>query len=219
MNYEAARTNMVDGQIHPSGVINPDLLHAFETTPREIFVPKDKRAIAYYDEEITLGNDRFMIEPMILSKMLQELNPQKDQIVLDIGGTTGYAAAILSPLVSTIIALEEDSTLQKQAQKIWNKLDLCNIVAVEGKLKDGVPQNAPYDLIILNGAVAEIPQHICEQLTDGGHLITIVKPAGKTVGQVVKIKALGNNRFSSTALFDAGTSYLSGYEPKTTFTF
>ena len=219
MNYQAARTNMVDGQIHPSGVVNPDLLTAFENTPREEFVPKDRRAIAYYDEEIALGDDRFMIEPLILSKMLQELDPSEDQIVLDIGGTTGYTAAILSPIVSTVIALEEDAALQKQAQKIWNKLDLCNIVAVEGKLKDGDPKNAPFDIIVINGAVAEIPQNICEQLTEGGHLITVLKASGKTMGQVVKVRALGNSRFSTTTLFDAGASYLPGYEPKPTFSF
>ncbi|MGH1397831.1 MAG: protein-L-isoaspartate O-methyltransferase family protein [Alphaproteobacteria bacterium] len=219
MNYAQARTNMVDGQIHPSGVIDPALLSAFETVPRELFVPEINRGVAYYDEEVSLGNDRVLIEPLILSKMLQELELKQSDVVLDIGGGSGYSAAILSSLVTTVVALEENETLLKQAQKIWNKIEACNIVGVEGKLKKGYSEQAPFDVIILNGAVSEIPQNICEQLAIGGKLITVLTKPDQTMGQVVLVKAIGESRFSSYTLFDASASYLPGFTPKTVFSF
>ena len=218
-NYAQARTNMVDCQIHTAGVVNPRLLTAFETIPKELFVPKTKRSIAYYDEEIPLGNERFLLEPIILSKMLEAVQPKPDDVVLDIGGATGYTSAILSSSVSTILMLEDNQDFLDIAARQWDNLEICNVLGVHGDLNQGYPEKAPYDLIIINGAVTEIPENITKQLTPDGRMITILKKPGERVGQATLIQSLGENGFSSYTLFDAGSSYLPAFKPRTGFSF
>ena len=218
-DFSQARTHMVDCQIHTAGVVNPGLLKAFETIPRESFVPEELQNVAYLDEEIILGNNRFLLEPLTLSKMLQAVEPKEDDVVLDIGGTTGYSAAILSPLVSTIVALENDKSFFEHAAKTWESLDACNIVGVTGDLEKGDAQNAPFDLILINGAVAEIPKTIEAQLAPGGRLIAIVKNPGESLGQVTLLKNSADNHVSSINLFSAGGDYLPGFEPRPAFKF
>lgn len=224
MNYAQARTNMVDSQIHTSGVVDPALLEAFETVPREMFVPENLRNIAYCDEEIAIGEGRFLLEPLTLSRMIQEINPSPDDVVLDIGGATGYAAAILSFVTSTVVALEENESFLNKAETVWKELGLCNIVGKAASLKDGYPEKAPFDIILLNGAVPEIPHNLCEQLSPGGRLVTILKETQETPGRVTITRAtqtqtLGEMQFSSYNAFDAGAPYLPGFEPRSTFSF
>lgn len=220
MNHFAqARTNMVDCQIHTAGVVNPVLLSAFETIPKELFVPKELKNIAYCDEEISLGQNRFIVEPIILSKMLEAAAPKKDDVVLDIGGTSGYTSAILSSSASTILMLEDTKDWLENAEKNWQTLEICNTFGVHGPLNKGYAAKAPYDLIVINGAVAQVPESIKQQLAPKGRLICIIKSAGKTMGQATLIQNLGENHFSSYNLFDAGSSYLPGFEPKTGFSF
>lgn len=219
MNHAQARTNMVDCQIHTAGVVNPVLLSAFETIPKEIFVPKQLRNIAYCDEEVALEDKRFILEPIVLSKMLEAATPKKDDVVLDIGGTSGYTSAILSSAVSTILMLEQTKDWLETAEKNWQSLEICNTFGVHGPLHKGYADKAPYDLIVINGAVTQVPDIIKQQLAPKGRLVCITKPAGKTIGQATLIQNIGENHFSSYNLFDAGSSYLPGFEPQTGFSF
>ena len=134
LDFVQARKNMVDCQIHTSGVVHTGLLQAFETVPRELFVPEHLKGIAYFDEDIQLAKGRYLSEPLILSKMLQAADLQSDDVVLDIGGGTGYCAAILSSNVSTIIAVESDDAYIAAAKSNWSELDACNIVQVKACL-------------------------------------------------------------------------------------
>lgn len=223
-DYAKARTNMVDCQIHTSGVVNPDLLRAFETVPRENFVPEKSKSLAYFDEDLSIGNGRFLLEPMAYSRMLQIADLKKDDVVLDIGCATGYSSAILSSIVSTVVALDQDQELLDQAQKNWEGLDICNVVAVSGQHKEGAADNAPYSLIVINGAVSEIPENLMKQLSPEGRLVTILKKPGQSVGEIVIAKRnnvdnLGETSFSSYSLFNAATPYLTGFEPESLFSF
>ena len=120
-NSDAARKNMIDGQIHTAGVILPSVLNAFETTPREAFVPQAYKDVAYYDEDLPIGNGRYLLEPIVHSKMVEALQPKDHHVALEIGGGTGYSAAILSKIVSTVVAVESDAEMLKYAQEVWSK--------------------------------------------------------------------------------------------------
>ena len=153
------------------------------------------------------------------AKMLQALDPQSDHVVLDIGCATGYSSAILSSLVTTVVALEQEHKYLEQAAKLWQEMDACNIVSFVGELAQGHAKNAPYDLIIFNGAVAEIPEHIVYQLAPGGRMIVPVKKPGQVMGDVTVIESLCEKQFSSYNLFHAGCGYLPGFEPAPAFRF
>ncbi len=218
-DFQQARKNMVDCQIHPNGVITPDLLEAFEQTPRELFVPDEYQKMACNDEDIPLGHGRYLLEPSVHARMIQALELKSEDVVLDIGGGTGYSAAIISPLVSTVVAIESENDLSKRAEKIWESTGLCNIAFFEGALEEGNAGHAPYDSIIINGAVAQVPEKILEQLVSGGRLVCVVKEAGHVMGQAHLFQKLEDGQYSSYALFDAGTPYLKGFEPKPSFQF
>ncbi|MEM7618051.1 MAG: protein-L-isoaspartate O-methyltransferase [Pseudomonadota bacterium] len=217
--YQKARKNMVDCQIHPAGIIDMALLDSFETVPREMFVPDSYKNNAYNDEDIELGHGRYLLEPSVHARMIQALDLKPDDVVLMIGGGTGYGAAILSPLVSTVVVVESDKDLLSKASRLWSQLDFCNIAAIEGDLREGNAENAPYDSILINGAVNEVPESILKQLAPKGVLISIVKKPGNVMGQARLFQNNGDGTFSSHAVFDAGTPYLSGFEPKPEFQF
>ncbi len=218
-DFQQARKNMVEGQIHPNGVIMPELLEAFETTPRELFVPSDYKNLACNDEDIPLGGGRYLLEPSVHARMIQALEPKADDVVLDIGGGTGYGAAVLSPLVSTVVVVENENELIERVSQVWKEMGLCNIASFEGPLNEGNAANAPYDSIVIAGAVAEVPPQIIDQLVPHGRLVCIIKEAGHVMGQARIYQKSEDGQYSSYALFDAGSPYLKGFEPKPVFQF
>lgn len=217
--YQKARTAMIDSQIHPMGVVSEVILSAFHKVPREKFTPPEMQGICYCDEDIAIGGGRFLMEPSVLARLLEYANLDKDSVVLTIGSGAGYTAAILSLLVSTVVALENEDIFVQQAQSVWDKLGYCNIVGVSAPLTSGVPKSAPYDYIFFNGAVCDVPQGIKDQLKVGGSLYALIKKAGQTIAKATEIKHIHKGAFSECVLFDAGTPYLIGFEPKKEFVF
>lgn len=218
-DFIQTRTNMVDGQIHPSGVIDPRILETFEKVPRELFVPERLQGVAYADEDLDIGQGRYLLEPMTHAKMIQAVQPVETDVVLDVGVGAGYSSAILSPMVMTIIALEHNKRQMDKAVKLWDRLDVCNVALIEGKLIDGVADQAPYSLIIINGAVEAVPDALLNQVDVGGRLIAIIRKTGQTVGQVTLFIRSEKGDVSSKVLFDASAPFLKGFEPKTHFKF
>ena len=218
-HFTTARQSMIDSQIHPMGVTSERLLSAFAQVPREEFVPDNMRGICYCDEDIEIAENRFLLEPSVMARMIEQAKPSKQDVALTIGSGIGYSAAILSSLVSTVIALEENQDLVAQAQKAWDNNDYVNIVGVQGALNLGWAKNAPYDLIIINGAVADIPEAIKQQLSVGGRIIAPIKPANEAVAKVTYVKRVNEDNFSDVVLFDSGTPYLQGFEPSKGFIF
>jgi protein-L-isoaspartate(D-aspartate) O-methyltransferase len=219
MNYAKARQAMVDSQIHPMGVVSDDILDAFLQVPREQFVPDALKNVCYCDEDIKVAPGRYLMEPSVFSRMLQEAHISKDDVVLTIGSGIGYNAAVLSYLCSTVVALEEDEEMVATAQEQWDRLGYTNIAAISGKLGQGAPAYAPYDIILFNGAVSKVPEQIRKQLTVGGKLLVITRENAHAVGKAMLIQRTDDNNFSSRQLFDTGTPYLNGFMPDNEFVF
>ena len=218
-DFLQTRLNMVDGQIHPSGVVDQRILESFQTVPRELFVPERLQGVAYTDEDLSIGQGRYLLEPATHAKMMQAVQPLDTDVVLDIGVGAGYSCAILSPMVTTIIALEHNKRQMDKATKLWDKLDFCNIALIEGKLEDGVPDQAPYSLIVINGAVSAVPDEIISQLDVGGRLVTVIRGNNQSVGQAVLFVKSKTEVVSSRVLFDATAPFLPGFESKASFEF
>ncbi|MCB1681561.1 MAG: protein-L-isoaspartate O-methyltransferase [Alphaproteobacteria bacterium] len=217
-DFQKARDNMVECQIHTAGVVSPGLLERFKVVPRELFLPEKVRGIAYVDEIVSFGKGRFLLEPIIHSKLLQAARLVPTDIVLDIGGGTGYSSAILSPLVMQVVSLDEKKYIEKAA-RLWEKLGLENILPVEGDMPSGAPEHGPFSLILVNGAVSEVARALVNQLSPGGRLLTVVKKPGLGPGEAVIVERLEDGQPSSRVLFEAGTPYLPGFEPVSSFAF
>lgn len=217
MDYAAARTNMVDCQLRTNKVRDGRLVRAFETVPRELFVPEGQRSIAYVDEDLPLGNGRHLMEPMVLARLLQAADVSPEDLVLEIGGASGYGATVLAQLGATIVSLESDKSLASAAAEAQAKVGIDNVLLVEGPLAEGYAKQAPYNVILINGAVGEIPTAITDQLADGGRLVTVLRAGGEP-GQAVLVQRRGDN-VSSRVLFDAATPLLPEFEPAPGFVF
>ncbi len=217
MNYAVARRNMVEGQIRSNRVTDPQLLQALEEVPREMFVPNQLRGVAYLDEDIELGNSRYLMEPMVFARLLQNAEIGGTDVVLDVGCATGYSAAVLAHLASTVVALESDADLAKRATALLAELAADNVAVVGGPLGQGDAAHGPYNVIVVEGAVAAIPEPLTRQLADGGRLLAVV--AGESgVGRATLVIRVGDV-FSSRILFDANIGPLPGFQPKASFVF
>ncbi len=208
IDFAAARSNMVESQLRTNKVTDLRLLGAFETVPRELFVPEPLRGIAYIDEDVALGGGRFVMEPRVLARLLQAAQPGPEDVALDLGCGSGYATAILSRLVATVVALEDDVALVAAANGTLDKLEIDNAVVVEGRLTEGYPKQAPYNVILLGGAVAEVPAAIAAQLAEGGRLVTVIS-AGPGLGRATLMRRDGGV-ISSRVLSDAALPELPG---------
>jgi len=217
VDFAAARSNMVESQIRTNKVTDPHLLDAFETTPRERFVPEPLRGIAYVDEDVALGGERFVMEPMVLARLLQAARPGPGDVALDLGCGSGYATAILSRLVATVVALEVDAALAAAANQTLDELEIDNALVVEGQLAEGYPKQAPYNVILLNGAVSEVPLAIADQLAEGGRLVTVVS-VGAGLGRATLMRR-DSGVISSRILCDASVPVLPGFEAAPGFVF
>ncbi|WP_207478620.1 protein-L-isoaspartate O-methyltransferase family protein [Arenibaculum pallidiluteum] len=216
-DYAAARFHMVEGQIRTNKVTDEALVEALRSTPREAFVPKAFRGIAYVDEGIQIAPGRFLMEPMLQAWLLEAAQVRSTDVVLDIGCGTGYSTALLARLAATVVALESDPALAAQASAVLGELGIDNAAVVQGPLVEGYPRQAPYDLIVIEGAVAEVPQAILDQVAEGGRLVAVVAPDGR-IGRVRLFRKLGGV-VSSIVIADGGTPMLPGFEPKPAFEF
>lgn len=217
MDYAAARRNMVDGQLRTNKVTNAAIQEAFGSVPRDRFVPEDKRGFAYIDEDLEIASGRYLMEPMVLARLLQSAQIGAADVVLDIGCGTGYSSAILARLAATVVALESESKLAARANELASELGNDNMVVVEGALTEGYPKQAPYNVILIAAAVGEVPAGIIDQLADGGRLLTVVRQ-GKGLGQASIFVRTGAG-LSHRVLFDAATPYLPGLTPAPSFAF
>ncbi len=217
IDFTTARTNMVESQLRTNKVTDLSLLDAFETVPRELFVPEPLRGVAYVDEDVALGGGRFVMVPRVLARLLQAAQPGPEDVALDLGCGSGYATAILSRLVATVVALEDDAALAAAANRSLGELEIDNAVVVEGRLAEGYPKQAPYNVILLGGAVAEVPAAVADQLAEGGRLVAVVS-AGPGLGHATLVRRDGGV-ISSRVLYDAALPVLPGFEAEPGFVF
>ena len=187
MEFEAARIKMVDNQIRTTDVTDHGILKAFLQVPREEFLPASRRPLAYVDDDIPLGDGRYVMEPSPLAKLLQLANIGKDDVVLDVGCNTGYSSAIMSYLASSVVALEEDSALASAATDNFARLDYVTCAVVENPLVEGCRAEAPYDVIMLQGSVEVVPETFFEQMKAGGRMVA-VRGSGNAAEALLYVK-------------------------------
>ncbi len=217
-DFALARRNMVESQLRPNRVTNAALLAAIGELPRERFLPEALRSVAYADDDVPLGGGRYLMEPMVLARLIQTLQPQADDRALVVGAGRGYGAALLARLVKAVTAVESDPALTAAAEQIAKDIGLDGIQWVAGKLEQGAPGSAPYDVILIEGAVRQIPQAIFDQLAEGGRLAVTVSGAPGAMG-VAQLFVKDGGVTSGRPLFDAGTPLLPGFAPPPRFTF
>lgn len=217
IDYSAARLNMVESQLRTNKVTSESVLDAFLAVPRERFVPAALAGIAYVDNDVPLGGGRFLLQPMVLARLLQLAAIGPRASVLEIGAATGYATALMTRLAARIVAVECDGGLIATARARLAALAVANVTLVEGPLEAGDPAHAPYDVILIGGAVAAIPDTLAQQLAEGGRLVTVVKP-GQGMGQGV-LMARSEGVLSQRPVFDAAAALLPGFHPAPAFVF
>jgi protein-L-isoaspartate(D-aspartate) O-methyltransferase len=214
MDFAAARRNMVDSQLRTNRITDEGLLAAMGELPRERFVPAERQPFAYADEDLGIAPGRYLLEPLALARMIQQAEVEPSDVVLDIGSTTGYAAIILARLAGTVFALESDAALVAEAGDHYAELAPDNVVAVSGPLAEGCAEHAPFDVIIIEGAVDGVPDAILAQLGDGGRLVATVVENG--VGRVIVTTRSGDH-YSHRTVSDSNLPRLSEFERPASF--
>ena len=215
-DYAAARLHMVQSQILPNNVSDPRVAEALQRVPRELFVPARLNTVAYLDEDIEVAPGRYLMEPLVYARLLQAAAVEATDVVLDVGCTSGYSAAVLAGLAASVVALESDAELAARASQTLADLGADNAVVVEGDLAVGIADQGPYDVIILNGAVSSVPEALTGQLAEGGRLAAVVEDNG--VGRI-RLLRRQNGDISSHDVCDAQVPALPGFAPEAGFSF
>ena len=169
-DFTARRTMMVDTQVRPSDVTKFPIIDAMLKVAREDFVPVARREAAYLGENISLGEGRVLLEPRTLAKMLDDLGVENDELVLDIGCGYGYSSAVIAHMAEAVVAVEDDEQMAKEAQETLINTDIDNVIVHHGPLAEGAQQHGPYDVVIVQGGVADVPEALLAQLKDGGRI-------------------------------------------------
>jgi len=219
IDYEKARTNMVDCQIRPNDVTNHDIIQAFLAVPRENFVSAAQKPLAYIDEDLPLASidsTRYLMEAMSMSKLIQLADIGRDDIVLDIGCATGYSSAVLSKLCTSVVAIESDGELAEQATQNLLELGCDNAVVAHAPLEKGLAGEGPYGVIFIGGAVDELPSGLTDQLKEGGRLVVV---EGHGNAGVACLYTRDNGIIGRRLAFNCAVMPLPGFEKAAEFVF
>jgi protein-L-isoaspartate(D-aspartate) O-methyltransferase len=217
IDFGAARLTMVESQLRPNKVTDQAVLDAFLAVPRERFVPPALAATAYVDDDLPLGGRRFLMEPMVLARLLQLAQIGPDDAVLEIGAGTGYGTAIAARLARRVVGVESDATLAATATARLAELGLGNAAVVEGPLAQGWAARAPYQVVLFQGRVGYIPDSIAAQVAEDGRIVAVVGDAGDMGRAVVMTRSSGV--LSRRPVFDAAVPPLPGLERAPSFVF
>ncbi len=214
-DFVLARNLMVDGQLRPNKVTDRRILDAMRTLPREAFAPPKLASLAYIDQDLPLGDGRVMLKPLVIARLIQLARPRAGETALVVGSGTGFGAAILAACGVHVTALEEDAALIDMARQALG--ENASISLVQGRLAEGHEAAAPYDLVVIEGAVPAIPESIGRQVAAGGRLVTIIMENGVAGYAALAEPTTGGLR--AQAAFDATAPLLRGLQPAKSFTF
>lgn len=173
--FAQRRTIMVDTQVRPNDVTSYPVIDAMLTIPREGFVPDSLRDIAYVGEDLDIGHGRILLEPRTLGRMINTLDLKNSDLVLDIGCGYGYTSALMARIAEAVVAIDDIPDLATKAQSILAEQGIFNVAVTQAKLTEGWPGQAPYDAILINGAIEEFPDALADQLCEGGRVIALFR--------------------------------------------
>ncbi len=223
-SWAALRQAMVDNQLRTFSITDRAILDRMQSVPREMFIPSNQAAIAYSDRALVItdgGASRPMLPPMILGRMIQAARILPTDRILDVGGATGYSAAVLAGLGAEVVALECEASLTGKAAANLKISGIKNARAVTGPLAAGLAEAAPFDVIVVNGMIETVPDLLLAQLADGGRLVAIRRiqhdPTGRA-GKAVQYERSGQ-AIGVKEIFDASAGVLPGFEAVTSFAF
>lgn len=208
-DFATAREAMVESQLRPQAVTDAAVLEAMRRIPREEYLPSHTRPLAYVDRAVAIGDGRFLSAPAVLGQLLTQMKAEPGQRALVVGAGTGYSAAVLAGMGLDVVAIESDPELAAAARARKVKI-------VEAKLEDGHAAGAPYDQILIDGAVEYIPDALIDQLADGGRLGAALVDRGVTR---LAVGRKAGNAFGTLSVGDAGVPALPGFQRPRAFTF
>ena len=217
MNVEQARFNMIEQQIRPWDVLDPDVLQLLSLVRREDFVPAALRHLAFSDTELPLKPGRSLLQPKLEARLLQELQLKPTDRVLELGTGSGYLTALMAHQAEQVISLEPDAELAEAAQVRLRRLGLNRAQVQVSALPAGAPTQGPFDAIVLTGSVPEVPAALLAQLKPGGRLLAIV--GQEPVMQAVLLRQAGAGQAARTELFDTVVARLPGTTEPSAFAF
>ncbi|MGB4062683.1 MAG: protein-L-isoaspartate O-methyltransferase [Azonexus sp.] len=217
MNIEQARFNMIEQQIRPWDVLDPQVLDLLFVVKREDFTPPAYRNLAFADMEIPLGDGQMMLAPKIEAKMLQELGLKKTDKVLEIGTGSGYMAALLAARAEHVVSVECRPALVDIAKQNLERAGVTNVTIELGDGANGWSQRGPYDAIVVSGSIPAVPDALLKQLRVGGRLAVVVGEAPVMEAQLITCTADGI--YNTVNLFETVIPALDGFVAKESFSF
>ena len=216
IDFAAAREVMVDSQVRPSDVTRYPIIEALLRIPREEFVPEALREVAYVGEHVPLAPGRVVLDPRVFGKLLDAVNAGPSDLVLDVGSGLGYSAAVLARMAEAVVALEEDAAMAAEAEARLARQGADNAMVVTGTLAAGSPKHGPFDVILFEGAVEQVPATFAEQLKPGGRIAAVFLDGQN--GQA-RLGVHSAGRIVWRRIFDATAPVLPGFAAAKAFEF
>ncbi|MGD9536289.1 MAG: protein-L-isoaspartate O-methyltransferase [Alphaproteobacteria bacterium] len=217
IDYAAARHQMVDCQVRTNRVTDVALIETLREIPRERFVPQRLRSIAYIDEDLEIAPGRYLMEPMVFARLLQAARVTPTDVALDLAGGTGYGAAVLSRLASTVVAVEADGALSAEAAAALAEVGADNVVTVTADPSAGYADQAPFDVIVCEAALASMPEAVLAQLAEGGRAVAVLRKPDAVGHATLWERHRGH--VSHRTLFEAQVPLLPGAAREPSFVF
>jgi len=215
MNFEIARHNMIEQQIRPWNVIDPVVLDALDVVPRENYVPDELKQSAFSDVELPIGYNQVMLCPKIEAKILQAVQAQKTDNVLEVGTGSGYMTALLAHLTDKVTTIEINEQLSRQAQEKLSAEGFNNITYIIDDASKGFAQYPPFDIIILTGSAAQLPDDFKQSLKTGGRLFAVTGTA--PVMEASLITRVSSDQYTCEELFETEIPPLENISQAETF--
>lgn len=216
IDFTAARHAMVDGQVRPADVTRYAVIDAMLSVPRELFVPRAHRDVAYAEMQVPLAPGRVLLDARTFAKMLDAVELRAGELLLDVGAGYGYSAAVAARIAGTVVALEENPDLAQNLGETLSRLAVDNVLVERGQLTEGAPDSGPYDVILIEGGVETMPKALLDQLADGGRLVAIRMEG--VLGQCC-VWQRADRTVSSRPVFDASAPVLPGFDAARRFAF
>jgi len=217
MNIEQARFNMIEQQIRPWNVLDQDVLDLLHVVKREQFVPPSYANLAFADVEIPLPGGESMFNPKIEARILQELNIKSHETVLEVGAGSGYMAALMAHKARHVTTVEISPEIKALAEQNIARAGIQNVTVVEGNGANGWEKDAPYDVIVISGALENMPETFLKQLKVGGRIAAIIGQAPAM--QCVLVTRVSEAAYDTVTVFETNVKMLSGAPAVSRFTF